>query len=312
MLETVNNSVFTLTDNLVSNAPTKIPGEATAGYLSRKYNRNPKYICDDKLPNSHELFEDFGTCWAKSTDSINKEDIKELKQNYDQLITKDNYSVYHGGLENKVKEPYMKYIGSPRSEKNKNLSGDLFKKLPEINTILDQITPLIKQYYQSEVRLFDANIRRTKHLPKEHVHQSGGYSNLWHLDGHPHDTIKVFIPLSEIDENCGPFHWLSFEDTKRVRTGGFDRKTEGIPRSNDTYDNAKKFIGEPGDLLICNSNVLLHRAGVPKKDRKRDMMVLLFGPSRKPLNQSWQEQAKCPTPQGREKCLIDTVNRLLQ
>jgi len=299
----VKQRVLSLSDSLVSDAPTKSPGEATAGYIIRKQKAVPSYISESKIPEEISSIKESGIAWANLGQPIDNRKINKLKQSYENEIKKDVYSrkKLSDDLHSKVNYPYMKDISTPRPRSNNNAQTNLFEALPAINLVLDDLKPILQEYFSTDIRLTFATIRRNRHLPDHIVASSEAYSNYWHLDGHPHDLVKVFISLSDIDESCGPFHWLSYEDTKNVLNSNFDRETDGVPQSAFAPETkAKKFTGDVGNVLICNTNVLLHRAGIPEENKHRDMIILQFAPANNSTDLSWEQQSKFGTPSATE------------
>jgi len=172
-------------------------------------------------------------------------------------------------------------------------SEGLFDLIPELHDVLDAVQGPVESYYDSNVRLLNALIRETVHVPREVVKETEVYNNYWHIDPHPIDQVKVFVALSDIDEDCGPFHYLSFEDSQRLLQEYDDRDEAGVP-GNLVEEKAevKTFTGEKGSAMLCNTNVILHRAGNPSPENHRDLLTLQFSPVSREPELGWDEQAQ--------------------
>jgi hypothetical protein len=112
-------------------------------------------------------------------------------------------------------------------------------------------------------------------------HDSNSAHN-FHLD--PEDVIsfKVFIHLTEVDEDCGPFHALPAEYTRKVL---HDVGYQGIRFITDEkvkelvgWDKVFRLIGPPGTVGLADTTRCLHFGGRPRKEGKpiRDMLVFQY------------------------------------
>lgn len=107
-------------------------------------------------------------------------------------------------------------------------------------------------------------------------------AHMFHMD--PEDVIsfKVFIHLTEVDDDCGPFHALPADLTQKVlkavdyRGIGWvaDEKVAEVAG----WDTIKKFTGSPGTVALADTTRCLHFGGRPRKPGKpiRDMLVYQY------------------------------------
>ena len=119
------------------------------------------------------------------------------------------------------------------------------------------------------------------------------YSNYWHCDPHPIDSIKLFVLLNDVNEENGPFHYLNESDTNKLAKG-FNRKSDGVPGEKvEQHSNTKTLTGKAGRAMLFNTNRLLHRAGNPEPDNPRDMLLIQFIPSiHNTTSDDWRTRAK--------------------
>lgn len=178
---------------------------------------------------------------------------------------------------------------------------DPFELIPKLKDLVDEVCPFVEEFYSTDVRLLNLNIKRTHRIPSEIVEKTEVYSNYWHVDGHPIDQVKVFVCLSDIKEDTGPFHYLGYEESRKMLKDEYDRSKEGVPGSKVEKENSlKKFTGTVGDCMICNTNTILHRAGNPQPERSRDLLTLQFAPVKNKPQQSWGEQVSYGVVRGTE------------
>jgi hypothetical protein len=104
----------------------------------------------------------------------------------------------------------------------------------------------------------------------------------FHLD--PEDVIsfKVFIHLTDVDDDCGPFHALPARFSEKVL---HDVGYEGIRFLPDEridelvgWENVFKLTGPPGTVGLADTTRCLHFGGRPRKAGKpiRDMLVFQY------------------------------------
>ena len=67
-------------------------------------------------------------------------------------------------------------------------------------------------------------------------------------------------------------------------------------------DDVVVFDGPPGSGLLCNSELCLHRAGIPRPGFERAMIQFIFVPASTPLRADWattmEPDPSVPGPRG--------------
>lgn len=107
-------------------------------------------------------------------------------------------------------------------------------------------------------------------------------AHLFHLD--PEDVIsfKVFIHLTEVDDDCGPFHALpadrSAEVIDKVGYVGIERITDEEMDRLVGWAAVVKVTGPPGTVAFADTTRCLHFGGRPRAPGKpvRDMIVFQY------------------------------------
>lgn len=102
----------------------------------------------------------------------------------------------------------------------------------------------------------------------------------WHFDRRPTDWMRAFVYLSDVDPDCGPFHYFSRRQSTAFCRRGFRRVSPEWQRRVEQSGSFRKLLGARGAGLIANAERILHRAGVPAADRHRDMFEVIFRPAR--------------------------------
>ena len=148
--------------------------------------------------------------------------------------------------------------------------------IPEIEGVLtESLMQLIEGVYGCHARLTSVNCWRNYHLPLDEAERREfGYSHYWHNDRVPIDTLKLFVALSDIDEQDGPLYLIPKDVSRRIVNRSFHRKeSRHAPRLNAA---AVRMTGPRGTAVLCDSTRCLHRAGIPAAGRQRDMLQLVF------------------------------------
>jgi len=104
----------------------------------------------------------------------------------------------------------------------------------------------------------------------------------FHMD--PEDVIsfKVFIHLTDVDEDCGPLHVLPANLTEKVLKAVDYRGIGYIPdeRVDELVglENAIRFVGRAGTVALADTTRCLHFGGRPRAAGKpvRDMLVYQY------------------------------------
>ena len=94
-------------------------------------------------------------------------------------------------------------------------------------------------------------------IPKENMDKPW-YANHYHFDKpNSKNMLKVFIPMTKIGMNDGPLELI------------------------DINQKIQYLVGDMGDIFLCKLNVCPHKAGVPKKENKTNLIMIQLNPSKK-------------------------------
>ncbi len=133
-------------------------------------------------------------------------------------------------------------------------------KSKEILKLCDKILPneiyeRLEMYFGKRVKIDNIHIYRTHSSLnfKSFDVSLYGSTDQWHIDRSPTNRIKVFILLHDIQQKHGPMEFYTY-----------DGKTK------------KNICGKKNNILIINTNFLLHRATVPNKNNTRDLLCFNF------------------------------------
>jgi hypothetical protein len=104
----------------------------------------------------------------------------------------------------------------------------------------------------------------------------------FHVDPEDVRSFKVFVHLTDVDEDCGPFHALPSGLTEKVLA---DVGYTGITFLDDErvaelvgWDSVVRSLGPAGTVAFADTTRCLHFGGRPRKEGKpvRDMIVYQY------------------------------------
>ncbi|WP_423751538.1 hypothetical protein [Salinirarus marinus] len=245
------------------------------GALARK---RAKFFADETFSGTSEYARELKTNGiTEFGQPFDGDTIDTIADKFDDLIEAGEYT-YTRGTET---EDYNYGIDSTEF--------DFAERLPEVARVVDSpVSDVLKQYYGTWFKPVRVNMWRNRHVPPEVVESSEVFSNYWHADPHTTDHVKLFVYLTDVTEDHGPFHAITTDESKRV-TRSYRRDRDGIPNGyvEETVDDVIKFTGPKGSTALCNTQTNLHRAGIPAEGNHRDLLQMVFAPTSEPLSDDW-------------------------
>ena len=103
-------------------------------------------------------------------------------------------------------------------------------------------------------------------------------SNIWHQDCHDgYKLINIFVLVSSINKEDGPFIFLDRKNTKRYWNLIGERWTFDKTNVDKSFKEEINFVGQKGKYILINTSNCLHRASIPSS--KRDMIQITLYPN---------------------------------
>jgi hypothetical protein len=166
------------------------------------------------------------------------------------------------------------------------------REIPEIEALAgEELRGIVEGCYRSPVAIVSVECYRIYHVEPQVRRRIDAYSHWWHFDQRPVDVCKLFVNLTRVTPEDGPFTIATAEASRRLlRTAAFRGRTDADFELADGQwrDGAvAQLLGPPGSAMLCNTQICLHRAGVPAPGRHRDLLQLVFMASPQPLPLRW-------------------------
>ena len=168
-------------------------------------------------------------------------------------------------------------LQKPKKDKNNRfeykMNSNLINHVKEIiDTDCNFLLRDLSNYYNSNIYLGHVLITRNYNYdPKE----GESYSSYFHCDGYLKTYFKILINLSDVSDEMGPIYVINKEDTKK-NIGLFKYNSRNLKKEKTIKSNIFKNISKLGEALLINTTECLHKAGIPKEGKYRDMLYLVF------------------------------------
>lgn len=212
-------------------------------YRKLIFNKKEESIVSEFLNNGYQKI---GKADQNSINQIKKECINQMPQ------------------DNELSRFYFK--------KNRNI----INKIKEIiNLNCNDYLKNLEQCYKANVKLSWIGLFRNY----SHKSENEKYSNYFHTDGYNLNLIKLFINLQEVKSENGPMQIVKKKFNRRfIKLSKVTNLRRIKPDlSKELYEEmVYENNGEEGDIFICDTTKLIHRAGVPSGKNHRDMIFLEF------------------------------------
>lgn len=211
--------------------------------------------------------------------------IKDLQKEFNASIQDDTHSTYsfddpvlfnaynHGGYEGQI-EGFRRDI------------RDCVKSLPSVAKLWsnDKFKNLMEEFLGAPFQEDGMAAWRINHVPKDVYEKFEATTNRLHFDSQYVDRIKVFIYLTDVTLENGPFQHFSRRYSRYLILRGFREEkrrvsiTSGLPQNIIHSPRLIKHTGLAGHVLICATSFCIHRAGEVMPGHHRDMLQLCVRP----------------------------------
>ena len=149
-----------------------------------------------------------------------------------------------------------------------------------LNTIKDIINKNLLEFLKSfsnfnNMKIKLGNIKITRNYSVPNTHDKEVYSNFFHCDAYTCNLFKIFINLKDISEEEGPLVLVKKDKAKKFfKEANYKNRYSYNKKTNNEYYYINS--GKKGDVLLCNTTEILHRAGDVKEGKYRDVLFLDF------------------------------------
>ncbi len=210
--------------------------------------------------------------------SINQDCLKRVQEKYYSQID-DSEAVMRTNAD--------RYPAQTGEEFYRVVLKDTAGTIPEVIELIDaDLQAYLRSYYGTHFSIHSIIAWRNLHVSEEVLAGHTPYSLTWHFDRHPTDTLKLFIALSDIGADSGPFHFVSSDRTKEILRKGYKSRHDYGSAAGIMEENALRMTGPAGTAAFCNTTTNLHRAGVPARGYIRDILQYRFVSSVRPYSPS--------------------------
>lgn len=209
-----------------------------------------------------------------------------------------------------IQDQYIELLESGQSYPLREHDGEvysrsvsrIYQQIPELGHLLtDEVKEIVQDYYKSHLGIKHLHAWRNYHAPRELLKDTEIYSDSWHCDVILTDVVKLFVNLSDVTEEHGPFHVISRDASRDLINQGYERNREEMPDRFVDEDEVTKAIGPTGSAMLCTTWNCFHRAGHIAEGNTRDIIQFQFEPSTELLPEDPEECLDTVKPLPREK-----------
>lgn len=215
-------------------------------------------------------------------------DIESLQMEFEEAINSEKFSE-SPYKDPKIREAYNHggFLGDV--EEYRRDIKDCEKSLPTVKKLLKNqkfknlISEIIGcQYY--ELSYPGILAWRNYHVPSHISNKFEIITNRFHFDSQLVDRFKIFIYLSDVSIEDGPFQHFPKSYSRTLLLKGFQEEkrkasiTCGLSPSILNSPKLIKHVGKAGHVLVCATSFCLHRAGEVAPGHWRDLLQISIRP----------------------------------
>ena len=212
--------------------------------------------------------------------------IQGIRKRFDGILEskEDVFEIRHGD------EVYSRRIASPGQGPK---SFEFSNRFPEVESLVNEkVRKLVQGYYNSPFTVESLMVYRNYPVPEAVIKDTEVLSDRWHCDGRSPDVLKLFVALHDVEKEHGPLHFIPRDPTRDILSDGFVRSKSGVKDGVVRQKADPRLLTGPAGVgVLVNTNLLLHRAGVPDEGKTRDLVQIQFTPSSEPLPEGWLSEA---------------------
>ena len=215
-----------------------------------------------------------------------EKEVKKILANFNQT----NKSVYV----NNINSNQINLI-----KKHHNLNDPIFKI-----ALKEEILDLVVNYFGERAILWDLRILKSQNIKNLQIK----HDQLWHRDKYDSKSLRLWVSLSDCDEDCGPFQYLNYDESRNILKSYITRINDEYLQKINIFNNIKHLYTKKGDISLIDVSKLLHCGSRIKPNRTRLVFNAIYTtakPYKKPtLNPSIRQELLNCSPTNLQKSFL--------
>jgi ectoine hydroxylase-related dioxygenase (phytanoyl-CoA dioxygenase family) len=216
-------------------------------------------------------------------------------------------------LENEIKKILANFNQTNKSVYVNNINSNqinLIKKYHNLNdpifkiALKEEILDLVVNYFGERAILWDLRILKSQNIKNLQIK----HDQLWHRDKYDSKSLRLWVSLSDCDEDCGPFQYLNYDDSRNVLKSYITRINDEYLQKKNIFNNIKHLYTKKGDISLIDVSKLLHCGSRIKPNRTRLVFNAIYTtakPYKKPtLNPSIRQELLNCSPTNLQKSFL--------
>jgi len=176
-----------------------------------------------------------------------EKEVKKILANFNQT----NNSVYV----NNINSNQINLIN-----KRVNLNDPIFKI-----ALKEEILDLVVNYFGERAILWDLRILKSQNIENLQIK----HDQLWHRDKYDSKSLRLWVSLSDCDEDCGPFQYINYDESRKILKSYITRINDEYLKKKNLFNNVNYLHTKIGDISIIDVSKLLHCGSRIKQNRTR-------------------------------------------
>lgn len=177
-------------------------------------------------------------------------------------------------LENEIKKILANFNQTNKSVYVNNINSNqinLIKKYHNLNdpifkiALKEEILDLVVNYFGERAILWDLRILKSQNIKNLQIK----HDQLWHRDKYDSKSLRLWVSLSDCDEDCGPFQYLNYDESRNVLKSYITRINDEYLQKKNIFNNIKHLYTKKGDISLIDVSKLLHCGSRIKPNRTR-------------------------------------------
>jgi len=216
-------------------------------------------------------------------------------------------------LENEIKKILANFNQTNKSVYVNNINSNqinLIKKYHNLNdpifkiALKEEILDLVVNYFGERAILWDLRILKSQNIKNLQIK----HDQLWHRDKYDSKSLRLWVSLSDCDEDCGPFQYLNYDESRNVIKSYITRINDEYLQKKNIFNNIKHLYTKKGDISLIDVSKLLHCGSRIKPNRTRLVFNAIYTtakPYKKPtLNPSIRHELLNCSPTNLQKSFL--------
>lgn len=155
---------------------------------------------------------------------------------------------------------------------------NIFDYAPDSPEVLFASSPKVIKSVMNYMQCFPVLHNITLMYSPNKFSESPSGSQLWHRDAEDVKNIKIWIPVNDIDEDCGPTEILNKDISEEIARKLNYVQGALVEENHALFSQVKPahLVGKAGEIMVTDTGSSFHRGSNPKNNESKERLVLMI------------------------------------